>query len=50
MSEETFDPSKEGRRVTTRFGEPNPRQVTEDNQRQQENEARSKDGNKKENK
>lgn len=41
--EETFDPSKEGRRIVTRFGQPNDRQVTEDRQRQEESAPR-KDG------
>jgi hypothetical protein len=41
--EDTFDPSKEGRRIVTRFGQPNDRQVTEDRQRQEESAPR-KDG------
>ncbi len=48
--EDHFDPSKEGRRVVTRFGQPNERQVTEDRQREQEREARAKDGKAEENK
>lgn len=36
----TFDPSKEGRRVVTRFGQPNERQVTEDKQRYEEKDLR----------
>lgn len=39
--EDTFDPSKEGRRVVTRFGQPNQNQITEDRQRQEESAARS---------
>ncbi len=42
--EDTFDPTKEGRRVVSRFGQPNERQVTEDRQRVEEREARIKDG------
>lgn len=42
--EDTFDPSKEGRRVVSQFGRPNDRQVTESQQRDQEREARVKDG------
>ena len=41
---DSFDPSKEGRRVTTRFGQPNENQVSESDQRDQEREARVKDG------
>lgn len=42
--EDTFDSSKESRRVVTQFGRPNDRQVTESDQRDQEREARTKDG------
>lgn len=45
---ETFDPSKEGRRVVSHFGQPNERQVAEAEQREQEREARVKDGQAKE--
>lgn len=41
---EYFDPTKEGRRVVRQFGERNESQVTEDQQREQENEARANDG------
>lgn len=41
--EDSFDPSKEGRRVVTRFGQPNERQYSEDRQRNEEREAK-KDG------
>jgi hypothetical protein len=41
---EYFDPTKEGRRVVRPFGERNESQVTEDQQREQENEARANDG------
>ena len=40
---DTFDPSKEGRRVVTRFGQQNERQVTVDMQRTEERETRVKD-------
>lgn len=43
MTDDTFDPSKEGRRIVTRYGQPNERQVTEDMQRQQEQAAPRKD-------
>lgn len=48
--EDTFDPSKEGRRIVTHFGQPNDRQVTEDRQRQDESIAKkdNRDGGKKE--
>ncbi len=46
---DTFDPSKEGRRVVTRFGQPNENQVSESDQRDQEREARAKDGKAEEN-
>lgn len=46
---EYFDPSKEGRRVVRQFGERNESQVTEDQQREQENEARANDGKAEEN-
>ena len=42
MPENYFDPSKEGRRVVTRFGQPNERQITEDKQRNEEHDARLK--------
>jgi len=41
--EDQFDPSKEGRRIVSHYGQPNERQVTEDKQRDQEREARGKD-------
>jgi len=41
---DSFDPTKEGRRVVSRFGQPNERQVTEARQRAEEREARVKDG------
>ena len=41
--EDNFDPSKEGRRIVSHFGQPNERQVTEDQQRNEEREARVKD-------
>jgi hypothetical protein len=47
---EYFDPTKEGRRVVRPFGERNESQVTEDQQREQENEARANDGKAEENK
>lgn len=39
--EDTFDPSKEGRRVVSQFGQPNENQVTEERQRYEEAQARS---------
>ena len=39
--EDSFDPSKEGRRIVTRYGQQNSNQITEDRQRQEENAARS---------
>lgn len=41
---DSFDPTKEGRRVVSRFEQPNERQVTEARQRAEEREARVKDG------
>lgn len=46
---DSFDPSKEGRRVVTHYGQRNENQVTENEQRQQENEARANDGKAEEN-
>lgn len=40
--EDSFDVSKEGRRVVTRFGQPNENQITEDKQRNEESDARLK--------
>lgn len=45
-----FDPSKEGRRVVTRFGQPNERQYSEDMQRNEERDSKVKDGKGEENK
>jgi len=39
--EDTFDPSKEGRRVISHYGQANTRQVSEDRQREEESAARS---------
>jgi hypothetical protein len=45
--EDYFDPSKEGRRIVTRMGPVNTNQITEERQRQEENEARGgRDGEK----
>ena len=40
--DDSFDPSKEGRRVVSQFGQPNQRQITEDRQRSEERDARTK--------
>ena len=37
-----FDPSKEGRRVVSQFGQPNERQITEEKQRSEERDARTR--------
>lgn len=44
MRDEYFDPSKEGRRVVTKYGQPNQNQITEDRQRQEEAASRRDEG------
>ena len=39
--EDSFDPSKEGRRVVSQFGRPNTNQITEERQRHEESEAKA---------
>jgi len=43
---EYYDPQKESCRVVSRFGKPNPRQITEEEQRREERDAwlESRDG------